>query len=107
MPPNLSRNATLFSLFYSIPHLLLFVKSKPAEREKSVDISLNIWDNGPSNTTEGSPPLCMAIHFAACFRGMFADTASISKASSTFKSLERSTQRSMEQLVKKLAHLKV
>lgn len=49
----------------------------------------------------------MAIHFAACFRGMFADTASISKASSTFKSLERSTQRSMEQLVKKLAHLKV
>ena len=44
---------------------------------------------------------------AACFRGMFADTASIGKASSTFKSLERSTQRSMEQLVKKLALLKV
>lgn len=44
---------------------------------------------------------------AACFRAMFADTASIGKASSTFKSLERSTQRSMEQLVKKLAHLKV
>ena len=44
---------------------------------------------------------------AACFRAMFADTASIGKASSTFKSLERSTERSMEQLVKKLANLKV
>ena len=44
---------------------------------------------------------------AACVRAMFADTASIGKASSTFKSLERSTERSMEQLVKKLAHLKV
>jgi hypothetical protein len=38
---------------------------------------------------------------------MFANSSSIAKASSTFKSLERSTERSMEQLVKKLAHLKV
>ena len=44
---------------------------------------------------------------AACFRNIFVDTASVGKAASTFKSLERSTERSMEQLVKKLAHLKV
>lgn len=44
---------------------------------------------------------------AACFRNIFVDTASVGKAASTFKSLERSTERSMEQLVKKLANLKV
>ena len=44
---------------------------------------------------------------AACFRNIFVDTASVGKAASTFKSLERSTERSMEQLIKKLANLKV
>ena len=44
---------------------------------------------------------------AACFRGMLSDTASIGKAASTIKSLERSTEKSMILLVKKLAGLKV
>ena len=44
---------------------------------------------------------------AACFRGICADKNSIGKAASTIKSLERSTQKSMGQLVKKLANLKV
>lgn len=44
---------------------------------------------------------------AACFRNVFVDTASVGKAASTIKSLQRSTEKSMEQLVKKLANLQV
>lgn len=51
--------------------------------------------------------LVTSVSLTFCFRTMFADTASIGKASSTFKSPERSTERSMEQLVKKPANLKV
>ena len=44
---------------------------------------------------------------AACFRNLFANSANAGKAASTFKSLERSTEKSMQQLVRKLADLKV